>query len=146
MKNYKAICIEDLNIQGMMKGSKNAKNYLDCSWSNFVNLLEKKSENYDCQISKISRWYPSSQTCHNCGYKFPLVAKKHLEIWKCPDCGKVHQRDENAALNIKAEGLKVLWEAEEKSKKSNSKNCLPKGTTSPQLTVSQLAELALSFV
>jgi len=109
VRNYELIGIENLNLQGMMKFSRNAKNYTDASWATFVGKLQwkaSKNEN-NCQIVKIDRFFPSSQLCSNCGFqnkKLKLSDRK----WKCPECGIEHIRDINAAVNIKAEAKNIL--------------------------------------
>lgn len=144
VSSYQLIGIENLSIQGMMKGSKNAKNYQDISWSTFVSKLEQKSQFRNCQVVKVNKFFASSQICSCCGFKNPDVQKFHLENWKCPHCGQEHQRDENAAVNIKTETIKVLREAEENQEKTCSKkNELSKDTDSV-LSTSELANLALS--
>lgn len=142
-KENQLIGLENLSIQGMMKGSKNAKNYQDISWSTFVNKLQWKGEKNGCHVVKIDRFFPSSQTCSYCGFKNKEVQIKHLEKWTCPKCGKEHQRDENASINIVVESYKVLREAEENQEKS-CKNDLSKDTDSV-LSVEELANLALSY-
>ena len=127
-----------------MKGSRNAKNYLDISWSTFISKLEQKSQFRNCQVVKVNKFFASNQICSCCGFKSPDVQKFHLENWKCPQCGKEHQRDENAAVNIKTEAIKVLRGAEENQEKTCSKkNKLSKDTDSV-LSTSELANLALS--
>ena len=143
VNSYQLIGVENLSIQGMMKGSRNAKNYLDISWSTFVSKLEQKSQFRNCQVVKVNKFFASSQICSCCGFKSPDVQKFHLQNWKCPQCGKEHQRDENAAVNIKAEAIRVLREAEENQEKSR-KNDLSKDTDSV-LSVEELANLALSY-
>ena len=118
VKQYKLIGIEDLNIKGMMKGSRNAKNYEDISWSTFISKLLWKAELYGCHVIKVDRFYPSSQTCSNCGYKNKEVSEKHLENWTCPNCKTIHNRDLNAAKNILFESQRVLREEEESVEKS----------------------------
>ena len=95
-----------------MKGSKNAKNYQDIAWSTFVSKLKWKGERYGCHIVKIDKFFASSQACSCCGFKNSDVQKFHLENWTCPECGQVHQRDFNAAKNIRSEAIRVLREAE----------------------------------
>ena len=143
-KENQLIGLENLSIQEMMKGSKNAKNYQDISWSTFVNKLQWKSEKYGCHVIKIDRFFPSSQTCNCCGFKNKEVQIKHLEKWTCPQCGAKHQRDENAAKNIAVESYKVLREAEESQEKSNPKDYLSKDTDGV-LSTEMLANLALSY-
>ena len=144
VNSYQLIGVENLSIQGMMKGSKNAKNYQDISWSTFVSKLEQKSQFRNCQVIKVNRFFASSQICNCCGFKNPDVQKLHLQNWKCPQCGTEHQRDENAALNIKSEAIRVLREAEENQEKTCSKkNKLSKDTDSV-LSTEMLTNLALS--
>ena len=144
VNSYQFIGIENLSIQGMMKGSRNAKNYQDISWSTFISKLEQKSQFRNCQVIKVNKFFASSQICSCCGFKNPDVQKFHLQNWKCPQCGKEHQRDENAAVNIKTEAIRVLRGAEENQEKTCSKkNELSKDTDSV-LSTSELANLALS--
>ena len=124
VNSYQVIGIENLSIKGMMKGSRNAKNYLDISWGTFVTRLEQKAKFKNCQVIKVDKFFASSQLCSSCGYKNPDVQKRHLENWTCPQCGHVHQRDENAALNIKNEAINVLRGAEENQLNSSSKENL----------------------
>lgn len=120
-RNYEVIAVEDLNIKEMMKGSRNAKNYQDISWSTFIGNLQQQSRKYNCQVIKTNKWYASSQICHICGFKNVMVQKRHLEEYFCPNCMTRHQRDENAAINIKNKSIRVLREAEEKREKGSVK-------------------------
>ncbi|WP_110926770.1 IS200/IS605 family element RNA-guided endonuclease TnpB [Bacillus massiliglaciei] len=107
IKNHDMICIEDLNTKGMLRNHKLAKSISDVSWSAFVSKLEYKAKWYGKTIVKISRWFPSSQICSDCGHQ---DSKKSLEIrdWACPICHAHHDRDINASKNILAEGLRTL--------------------------------------
>ncbi|WP_373894698.1 IS200/IS605 family element RNA-guided endonuclease TnpB [Virgibacillus natechei] len=107
IKNHDIICIEDLNIKGMLRNHKLAKSISDVSWSAFVTKLEYKAKWYGKTIVKISRWFPSSQVCSDCGHQ---DGKKSLEIrdWICPVCHEYHDRDVNASKNILTEGLRTL--------------------------------------
>lgn len=144
VNSYQVIGVENLSIQGMMKGSRNAKNYQDIAWSTFVSKLEQKSQFRNCQVVKVNKFFASSQLCNCCGFKNPDVQKFHLQRWTCPQCGNEHQRDENAALNIKAEAIRVLREPEERKEKSSSKKKMSKDTSSV-LSTEILANLALSL-
>lgn len=106
VKNHDIICIEDLNAKGMLRNHKLAKSISDVSWSMFVNKLQYKADWYGKQVIKIDRWYPSSQICSTCGIK---TGKKTLDIrmWTC-ECGAEHDRDINASINIKNEGLRQV--------------------------------------
>lgn len=107
IKNHDVICIEDLSSKNLMKNHKLAKAIGDVSWYEFVRMLEYKSSWYGKKVSKISRWYPSSQICSDCGFntgKKPL----HVREWTCTNCGSHHDRDINASINILNEGLRLL--------------------------------------
>ena len=110
VSSYQVIGIEDLNLKGMMKFSRNAKNYGDASWGNFTNkLLWKASLNENnCQIVKADRFFASSQICHCCGFKNPITKNLNIRSWTCPECGAEHIRDVNAAINLKMNAIKTV--------------------------------------
>ena len=105
IRNYDVICLEDLNVGGMVKNHNLAKAISDCSWSEFVRMLQYKAEWYGRTISKIDRFYPSSQTCNCCGCVNPITKDLSVREWTCPECGVTHDRDVNAAKNILKQGL-----------------------------------------
>ena len=107
IRKYDVICCEDLNINGMVRNHRLAKSISDASWSTFVTMLEYKAKWYGKTLLKIDRFYPSSKTCHHCGY-----VKEDLSLsdryYTCPNCGELIDRDLNAAKNILDEGLRNI--------------------------------------
>ena len=101
------ICIEDLNIKGMMKNHNLAESIQELSLGLFRQQLEYKSKQSGKKLMVIDRFYPSSKTCHVCGYVNRNLTLKDRS-WKCPKCGQIHDRDTNAAVNILNEGLKFI--------------------------------------
>ena len=101
------ICIEDLNVNGMMKNRHLAKSIQDLGLYEFRRQLEYKCQFYGRQLVVIDRFYPSSKTCHECGFINSKLTLNDRE-WICPVCGKHIDRDYNAALNILDEGLKQI--------------------------------------
>ena len=101
------ICIEDLNVNGMMSNHKLAKSIQELSLFEFRKQLEYKCRWYGKQLVIINRFYPSSKTCHNCRHIYKDLKLSQRE-WICPHCGKEIDRDYNASLNILAEGLKQI--------------------------------------
>ena len=100
VRNYDTICLEDLNVKGMEQNHHLARAIQGAAWSEFVRQLEYKSEWYGKNVLFIGRFEPSSKLCHKCGY-----INKNLKLsdreWICPICGEHHDRDINAAINIK---------------------------------------------
>ncbi len=103
-----AVCVEDLNVKGMLKNHRLAKAVLDVAWSEFFKQLEYKVAEHGGVLVKVPTFYPSSQTCSHCGYKNPLVKDLSVRQWTCPECGTHHDRDVNAAVNILTKGLEIL--------------------------------------
>jgi len=95
-----AIAVESLNVGGMMKNHHLAQGIGDVSWSAFFTMLEYKCRKYGKTLLKIGRFDPSSKICSKCGYLTRDLALSERE-WICPDCGTLHDRDTNAAINIK---------------------------------------------
>ena len=107
VQTYDVIGIEDLNLQGMMKFSHNARNYVDASWYTFTQKLIWKSQFNNCIVVKSDRFYPSSKTCNSCGYvNYNLTLKDRK--WTCPDCGSEIIRDQNAGKNLRDNAINLL--------------------------------------
>ena len=102
---YDTICIEDLNVKGMERNHRLAKSVSDASWGTFVNMLTYKAEWNEKKVVKIDRFFPSSQTCHVCGYLNKETKDLSVREWECPVCHAHHDRDVNAAINILRIGL-----------------------------------------
>lgn len=103
----RTICIEDLNVKGMQRNNHLAQAVGDASFGMFLTLLEYKCCWYGINLIKINRFAPSSKTCGKCGYVYKGL-KLSERSWTCPECGTHHDRDFNAACNIKEFGLKAL--------------------------------------
>ena len=111
VRNYNVIGIEDLTTKGLLRASKNARNYVDTSWGTFTTKLVDKTKRYDCSVVKSDRFFASSKLCHICGYKKTDLTLS-VRHWTCPVCHTEHNRDVNAAINLKLNAIKILREAE----------------------------------
>ena len=105
---YDIVYMEDLNVQGMLKNHHLAKAIQKVGFNRFKMILTDKANINDKQVVFVDRYYPSSKTCSNCGYKNKDLALSDRE-WTCPICGEHHDKDINAAVNIKAEGRRILY-------------------------------------
>ena len=105
---YDVVCVESLNMRSMSnKGFGNGKATLDNGYGMFLNMLKYKLAERNKYFVKVDKWFPSSQVCHNCGTLHPEMKDLGLRMMKC-DCGVEMSRDQNAAINIKKEGLRIL--------------------------------------
>ena len=105
---YDVVCVENLNMRSMSNhGFGNGKTTLDNGYGMFLNMLEYKLSDRGKSLVKVDKWYPSSQICHNCGKKHPEMKDLKIRFMDC-DCGYHISRDQNAAMNILDEGIRML--------------------------------------
>jgi putative transposase len=107
VSDSQAVIVEDLHVKGMVRNRKLAKAISDVGWGTFTNFLAYKLERKGGKLIEIDRWFPSSKLCSNCFYQMnemPLDVRE----WTCPHCGTHHDRDGNAAINIRALGIRML--------------------------------------
>jgi putative transposase len=107
VNNNQVVVVEQLNIKGMVRNHCLAKAISDVGWGTFINFLDYKLKEKGGLLVEIDRWFPSSKTCSNCLYQ---MSEMPLDVreWTCPSCGTVHDRDENASKNIRAEGIRII--------------------------------------
>lgn len=101
------ICLEDLNVKGMMKNHKLADSLQEMNFGEFRRIIEYKAKWYNRQIVFVDRFFPSSKTCNHCGYVYKSLKLSERQ-WICPDCNSIIERDYNAACNLKDEGLRII--------------------------------------
>lgn len=101
------ICMEDLNVKGMLRNHKIAESIQELNFGEFRRMLEYKAKWYGRNLVFVDRFYPSSKTCNHCGY-INKTLKLSDRQWVCPDCGEIIERDYNAAMNIRDEGIRLI--------------------------------------
>lgn len=102
-----ALVVETLTIKNMLKNHHLAAAIADASWGEFVRLIEYKAEREGRYVVHVDTYFPSSKTCSQCGYKRDELDLS-VRSWTCPKCGAHLDRDVNAAVNLKAEGIRML--------------------------------------
>ena len=108
---YDVVCVEDLNMRSMSnKGFGNGKATMDNGYGMFLTMLAYKLDERNKYLIKVDKWFPSSQICHKCGTIHPEMKDLRIRQMVC-DCGLTMSRDQNAAINILNEGLRLLSEA-----------------------------------
>lgn len=107
---YDVVCVESLNMRSMAnRGFGNGKATLDNGYGMFLSMLEYKLSDRNKYLVKVDKWFPSSQICHCCGTLHPEMKNLAIRIMRC-NCGLAISRDQNAAINILNEGLRLLTE------------------------------------
>lgn len=101
------VCVEDLDMISISKQHRLGKTTMDNGYDLFLRYLEYKLKNKGKKFIKVDKYFPSSQKCNNCGYINSELKDLNIREWICPICGTLHNRDINAAINIKNEGLRL---------------------------------------
>jgi putative transposase len=127
LNENQVIVMESLSVSNMIKNHKLAISLQELSLYRFKEMLKYKSKWYGRDLVEIDKWFPSSKLCNNCGYKNNGLTLKD-RTWICPECSKSHDRDINAAINIKKEGIRIL-------------NIKQIGFSSPELTLQESSPL-----
>ena len=104
---YDCVCIENLNMKAMSQSLNFGKSVHDNGWGMFTVYLKYKLEDVGKQLVKIDKFFASSQVCNVCGYKNTDTKNLSIREWDCPNCKTHHNRDVNAAINIKNEGMRL---------------------------------------
>ncbi|MEI2583312.1 RNA-guided endonuclease TnpB family protein [Scytonema sp. PRP1] len=107
VSDSQAVIVENLHVKGMVRNHNLAKAISDTGWGTLTNFLAYKLERKGARLVEIDRWFPSSKLCSKCFYQ---VKEMSLDVrdWTCPNCGAHHDRDGNAAINIRVEGIRML--------------------------------------
>ena len=105
---YDCICIEDLNMKAIIQSLNFGKSVSDNGWGMFVRFLQYKLSDIGKRLIKVDKYFASSQICSCCGYKNRETKNLAVRVWNCPNCGTHHDRDINAAINIRNEGMRLV--------------------------------------
>ena len=105
---YDCVCIEDLDMKAMSQSLRFGKSVSDNGWGMFTTFLAYKLEEMGKQLVKVDKFFASSQTCSVCGYNNSETKNLAVRAWDCPECGTHHDRDVNAAINIRNEGMRLV--------------------------------------
>ena len=119
------ISMENLSVKNMMSNHKLARSIQELSLNRFKNIMLYKANWYGRYVVEVDKWFPSSKLCNVCGYKNTELTLSDRE-WTCPICKTNHNRDLNAAINIKKEGLRLL---------SGNENIIKIGSRSTEFTL-----------
>jgi putative transposase len=112
VNDNQVVVVENLHVKGMVRNHNLAKAISDTGWGMFTNFLAYKLEQKGGKLVEIERWFPSSKLCSNCYHQVDQMPL-NIREWICPNCGTHHDRDGNAATNIRAEGIRMLRQAQQ---------------------------------
>lgn len=120
-RRFPTVCVEDLHVQGMMRNRRLSRSIADMGFFEFRRQLEYKSAMRGGLVVAADKWFASSKLCHQCGHKLESLSLSVRE-WTCPACGVQHDRDINAAINLRNYAVSSTVSAcgEEGSGSSNS--------------------------
>ena len=107
VKSYDMICIENLNVKGMVKNRQLSRAISDLGFYEFKGQLIYKANQWGKTVKELDRFYPSSKTCHCCNHKVDELPL-NIRNWQCPSCNTIHDRDINASVNILNHATKIL--------------------------------------
>ena len=107
-EDYDAVCIETLNMRAMGQKLHFGKSVADNSFGKFRNMLDYKLYFRGKKLIILDKWFASSKLCNLCGYKNPRIKDLSIRSWECPKCGAYHDRDINAAINLREKGKKII--------------------------------------
>lgn len=105
---YDCVCIENLDMKAMAQSLNFGKSVSDNGWGMFITFLQYKLTNIGKRLVRIDKFFASSQICSCCGYKNTATKNLRIRVWDCPGCGAHHDRDVNAAINIRNKGMQLV--------------------------------------
>ena len=105
---YDCVCIENLDMKAMAQSLNFGESVSDNGWGMFITFLQYKLTNIGKRLVRVDKFFASSQICSCCGYKNTAAKNLSIRAWDCPGCGAHHDRDVNAAINIRNKGMQLV--------------------------------------